>query len=138
MMRIEADEEFLSLFKTESDERLQNLDDGLLRLEASPGDAPTVDALFREAHSLKGAARMLGAPAVAEVMHHFEEILGAARRGTAALAPEDVERLYKGLDGARGLVHEALTGEPAGFAPEALVTYLDGHAETPPASGQGS
>ena len=54
------DRELRSLFKIESEERLQHLDDGLLRLEKTPTDPSLLEDLFREAHSLKGAARMLG------------------------------------------------------------------------------
>ena len=40
-----------------------------------------LEELFRSAHSLKGAARMLGVEGVETLAHHFEDELGAARRG---------------------------------------------------------
>ena len=54
------DPELLRLFKAESAEHLARLDDGLLRLEKTPADQALLEEVFRESHSLKGAARMLG------------------------------------------------------------------------------
>ncbi|MBE9104964.1 Hpt domain-containing protein, partial [Nostoc cf. edaphicum LEGE 07299] len=54
------DEELRDVFKVASEEHLQNLDDGLLHLENHPDDLAVLEALMREAHSLKGDANMLG------------------------------------------------------------------------------
>src|SRR5713101_2088126 len=99
------DEELRDLFKTESEEHLQHLDAGLLHLETHPNDRASLEEVFREAHSLKGAARMLGVSDVATLAHRFEDILGAAKRGESVLAPETIDRLYRGLDTMRKLVH---------------------------------
>jgi len=107
------DEELRTLFKAESEEHLQRLDEGLLRLERHPNDRATLEEVFREAHNLKGAARMLGVADVETVAHRFEDVLGAAKRGQVALTSELVDRLYRGLDGIRRLVEEAVTGRPA-------------------------
>src|SRR5262249_37596358 len=104
------DEELRTLFRAESEEHLQLLETGLLRLEAAPEDSSTLEEVFRAAHSIKGAARMLGIQAVEVVAHQFEEVLGAARRGQAALTPETVDRLSQALDAIRSLVDEAVTG----------------------------
>jgi two-component system chemotaxis sensor kinase CheA len=107
------DQELCALFKAESDEHLQSLDAGLLRLEADPSEGATLEAVFRAAHSLKGAARMLGVSGVERIAHQLEEGLGAAHRGRAALSGDTVDRFYRALDAIRQLVHEAVTGEPA-------------------------
>ena len=108
------DDELRSLFKAESEEHLQRLDEGLLRLERNANDRATIEEVFRSAHSLKGAARMLGVQDVETVAHRFEDTLGAAKRGATALSSDTVDRLYGALDGIRRLIHEALTGQPAG------------------------
>jgi two-component system chemotaxis sensor kinase CheA len=122
------DEELCALFKAESEEHLQTLDDGLLRLEANPTDSDTLEEVFRSAHSLKGAARMLGVSGVETVAHRFEDELGAARRGQAVLGPEMVDRLYRGLDAIRKLVQEAVTGELAGVDVDLVMAQLRGEA----------
>jgi chemotaxis protein histidine kinase CheA len=81
------DQELRTLFQAESEEHLQNLDEGLLRLETNPTDARMLDALFRSAHSLKGSAGMLGVTDVEQLAHRFEDALGSAKHG-APLAPD--------------------------------------------------
>lgn len=49
------DQELRALFRTESEEHLHQLEDGLLRLEKNPTDQTTLEEVFRGAHSLKGA-----------------------------------------------------------------------------------
>ncbi len=66
MEEIEIDREaLLSAFLAESEEIMGRLEHGLVALEASPGDEELLHAVFREAHTLKGLAGMLGLPAVA-------------------------------------------------------------------------
>ena len=50
------DDKLRVLFQAECEEDLQSLEEGLLRLEASPDDSGTLQAAFRAAHSLKGAS----------------------------------------------------------------------------------
>lgn len=106
------DQELATLFKAESEEHLQKLDEGLLHLEVNPKDVTILEEVFREAHSLKGAARMLGVTDVESIAHHFEDTLGAARRGSSDLTSDTIDRLYQGLDSIRQLVHSAVTDEP--------------------------
>jgi two-component system chemotaxis sensor kinase CheA len=131
------DEELVGIFKAESEERLQALEQGLLRLEEDPRDSPTVDGLFREAHNLKGAARMLGAMEVGNVAHCFEDVLGEARAGRWIFTPERIDGLYVGLDAMRKLVREALEGVPAEVnIPEVLEALSGSRAPAKPHSAQ--
>ncbi|MFA6921687.1 MAG: hybrid sensor histidine kinase/response regulator [Gallionella sp.] len=98
------DKELRSLFKIESCERLQHLDDGLLRLEKSPVDPSLLEDLFREAHSLKGASRMLGLAEIQTKAHQLEDALGAARNGEAVFRPDAVAEMYQKLETIRRLV----------------------------------
>lgn len=106
-----ADKELRSLFKIESEERLQHLDTGLLRLEETPSDLALLEDLFREAHSLKGAARMLGLTDIQTLAHQLEDALGAAKKGDAALQTEAVASMNRTLEAIRGLVQTEI-GEP--------------------------
>ena len=92
------DEELRSLFKTETNEHLQHLDEGLLRLESDPTDTAILESLFRDAHSLKGAAGMLGVTVVETVAHRFEDLLSSARNGEISLTSATVDRMYRALD----------------------------------------
>ena len=102
------DKELWTLFSAEAEEHLQLLDAGLLRLEKDATDRATIELVFRSAHSLKGAARMMGALAVEQQAHGFEDALtGAIRRGDA-LEEATIERLYHDLDALRASVNQAL------------------------------
>ena len=120
------DKELRDLFKIESAEHLQNLTDGLLSLEKDPKEEKVLESVFREAHSLKGAARMVGVSGVEAIAHGFEDILGAAKKGTAILSSEVIDRLYQGLDSIKKLVNEAVTGEQAGVNVSEVLDVLSG------------
>ena len=126
------DEELRNLFKTSSEEHLQNLESGLLHLEKYPDDKARLEELLREAHTLKGDSRMLGVKGVETLTHQVEHILGTLKE--TALSPDMSDRLYQGLDAIRKLVHEAVTGEPAGVNTFQVLAHLMGaKAESPPA-----
>jgi len=91
------DPELRKLFKAESEEHLAHLDDALLRLEKTPAEAALLEEAFRESHSLKGAARMLGLERIESAAHGLESILNAARKGEAPLTPEHIERMNQVL-----------------------------------------
>lgn len=102
------DHELAALFLAESEEHLLALDQGLLALETQPGDLSALDAVFRAAHSLKGAARMLGVAPVEELAHSLEDALGAAKRGSLSLNAETLAPLVATLNSIRQLVHAAV------------------------------
>ena len=102
------DPELHKLFKAESEEHLSRLDDGLLRLEKTPADSALLEEVFRESHSLKGAARMLGLSQIEAVAHGLESILNAARKGEAPLTAEAIEHMNAALSDLRQQVQAAL------------------------------
>lgn len=107
------DPELHRLFKAESAEHLARLDDGLLRLEKTPADQELLEEVFRESHSLKGAARMLGLSRIEAAAHGLEGIFNAARQGETLLTPETIENMNAALTDLRRRVQEALSGESA-------------------------
>jgi two-component system chemotaxis sensor kinase CheA len=122
------DQELAGLFREESEEHLQNLDEGLLRLEKNPRDGEVLQEVFRSAHSLKGASRMMEVFDVETLSHHFEDVLGSAAKGLATLSPATIERLYGALDALRALVRQAVTGAPSGVDLNQVLKQLNGEA----------
>lgn len=120
------DEELREIFRGESADHLGKLEEGFLQLERNPGDRELLKSLFREAHSMKGAARMLGVSKVERATHRLEDVLGAANRGETSFTSEVVDRLTRGLDGIRALSEEAVTGVPSGVDVEALAAEIAG------------
>lgn len=126
------DQELRELFAAESEEHLHALEKGLLHLEKNPADVAMLKDLFREAHSLKGAARMLGVRDVEALAHHFEDFLGAASKGKQTFTALDVDRLTRSLDDIRALVEEAVTGKPSPITLPEAMNRLTHVAESPP------
>ncbi|OQY27426.1 MAG: hypothetical protein B6244_10670 [Candidatus Cloacimonetes bacterium 4572_55] len=120
------DKELRYLFQMESEEHLQSLDRGLLELEKNPRNQSILDDIFREAHSLKGSARMLGVVDMETIAHHFEDKLGQAKRGKIVLTSEMIDRLYSGLDAIQKLASEAVFGTPTDVDVERVLAELEG------------
>jgi two-component system chemotaxis sensor kinase CheA len=123
------DSEMRELFRIESGEHLQRLDEGLLRLEKEPKDRTLLEEALREAHSLKGAARMLGLADIETVSHRFEDILNRANRNEIILSPELIDGMYRSLDGIRKLAEEATTGVPSGVILSDVLSQLQSNVE---------
>ena len=70
-------------FRTEAVEHISRLAAGAAELEkAPPADFPSrLDALFREAHSLKGASRIVGMREMEAVCRAMEECFSALKKG---------------------------------------------------------
>lgn len=90
--------QLLATFKVELDERLESLNKSLLELERGGGNtAELIDQIFRDAHSLKGAARAVEIQEMEEVAHAMEALLSDAKQGKA-LDKTIFSLLYKTLD----------------------------------------
>ncbi len=99
-MSFQPDElqEILSIYKAETEEHLQKLNEGLLRLEKAPRRTETLEEIFREAHSLKGAARMIGFEPVEKISHGLEDLFGLARKGELEFGREVFDAIFAALD----------------------------------------
>lgn len=77
----------LAAFKEESAERMRVLADALAVLEQAPAQE-LVESVFREIHSLKGAARAVTAKAVEQVCQSWESLFAAIRKEQLPLQSE--------------------------------------------------
>ncbi|MBF0396998.1 MAG: hybrid sensor histidine kinase/response regulator [Desulfobacterales bacterium] len=125
------DKEIRDIFKVESADRLTRIMDGLLILDKDPSNMVVIEDIFREAHSLKGAARMIGLTEVETISHVFEDILGGIKKSGTSIKPEIIDRLYKGVDTIRELINEAATGEPANVSIPEIIEHLKSEKELP-------
>ena len=71
------------MFFEEARELLISLEEGLMDLERRQGDRAHLDKTFRAAHSLKGAAAMVGLESIARFTHGIEAVLEKIRGGLA-------------------------------------------------------
>ncbi|AXW64719.1 hybrid sensor histidine kinase/response regulator (plasmid) [Ralstonia solanacearum] len=88
----------LALFHEEAQTQGRVLSDGLLTLEHAPADTGALEACMRAAHSLKGAARIIGLQDGVDVAHRMEEGFVAAQRGELTLSAGHIDVLLRGTD----------------------------------------
>lgn len=134
------DAEVLSYFAPEADEYLQTLEMLTNRLRENPGDAETIQSLYRTAHTLKGSAHTIGFRVIGDIAHPVEACMIAVRDGqipvsSALLTTIDeavnVVRLLMRRDdsklgqlrldvpGVTQTLHQICIGEPVGAPPPA-------------------
>ena len=68
-------------FRFEAEETLSQLEASLLELDSGEANGETLNAIFRAAHNLKGAAMVVGRRDVGELAHVLEELLTRWRDG---------------------------------------------------------
>jgi two-component system chemotaxis sensor kinase CheA len=92
------DPEILGMFLAESRERLMAFQSGMLTLESNPEDVETLNALFREMHTIKGGARFLECAPVSELCHVSEDFLDDLRHGKWRLTKDVASILLAAAD----------------------------------------
>ncbi len=85
----------LEAFREEAKERLEALYSFTDALETGGHSLDRIDAAYREAHSLKGAARAVGLAEVVRVCQDLESFIGRLREGGGEASREVVEELYR-------------------------------------------
>ena len=93
-----SDLPMLDLFRLEAETQVQVLIENLLVLERAPMAADALEACMRAAHSLKGAARIVGLNAGVGVAHAMEDCLVAAQRGQITVGQKRIDLLLSGVD----------------------------------------
>src|SRR5258706_14474306 len=86
----------LDLFRQETENQTQVMIDGLLALERDPVAADQLEICMRAAHSLKGAARIVGVTAGVAVTHVMEDCFVAAQHGAITLRRRQIDALLRG------------------------------------------
>lgn len=88
----------IDLFRAEVESHGSAICDGLLALEAQPMTTECIDALMRAAHSIKGAARLVGVQPVVTLAHVMEDVFVAAQKHLVTLLPGHVDILLAAND----------------------------------------
>ena len=103
-----SDEEFdeiLNIFQSEGDEITSRINDTLIKLEKEPFSSETINVLFRNAHSLKGASRMVGFNNIQKLAHSIEDVLGLAREKKIIITKQVIDILMDTIDYIKGLIN---------------------------------
>ena len=88
----------LDLFRLEADTQTAVLSAGVLAIEELEHSPAAIESMMRAAHSLKGAARIIGLEPAVRVAHVMEEVFVAAGKGVFKVRPEHADALLAGID----------------------------------------
>src|SRR5437764_2150913 len=88
----------LELFGAEVDMHLPVLSEGLLAMEKGRAGKQEIESMMRAAHSIKGAARIVGNERAVRVAHVMEDCFTAAKEDRVALSSDAVDVLLQGVD----------------------------------------
>lgn len=102
------EDDMIELFCAESQDLLQEVEQGVLALERNPADAASIDVVFRVFHTFKGNAGVLKLAVLQRLTHELESVLDAARRGKLVLGREAIDLILAGADVLRRYVAEIL------------------------------
>jgi len=119
----------LATFLIEADEHLKAMSGGLIELEKNPAKvryAEIVETVFREAHSLKGAARAVNFKEIESICQPLESVFAALKGDRLAVSPPLFDLLYQTVDAIDGLLApDAGTPEPRQAMLVLLIRRLD-------------
>jgi two-component system chemotaxis sensor kinase CheA len=93
--------ELISDFKIEAAEHHKAIVNGLLKLEKNPpvpDSKSLIETVFREIHSLKGAARAVNLMDIERLCQSIESVFHLAKQGTLMLSAPLFDILYKAVD----------------------------------------
>ncbi len=147
----QPDPALLELFQAEMDAHIPILSEGLLALERGQVAEPDIAAMMRAAHSIKGAARIVGIEAAVRISHVMEDCFLAARDGRVVLSGAAVDTLLRGVDALQRIcssqppptagdawlvtLHQQITAVRDGLGPTvAPATSVPGERFTAPAA----
>ena len=118
-------------FKSDADENLSVLEQSLLRFEENSADDTLINTMFRQAHSLKGNASIVGFDLVERIARSCEDVLHKLR--DHAVAPSDrlISTLLAAVDALRDALAAAMQGEANPPSGEAAIARLAALLDAP-------
>ena len=117
----------LELFRLEADTQTASLSAAVLAIEEVSHSSAAIESMMRAAHSLKGAARIIGLEPAVRVAHAMEEVFVMAGKGLFTVGPEHADVLLEGIDFLSSIARadDALRPDgPWGERADLLVTRL--------------
>ncbi|MBI9033956.1 MAG: hybrid sensor histidine kinase/response regulator [Bacteroidales bacterium] len=101
----DIDQEFLkrllATFRVEAEEHVRAMSNGLLALEKESSvekQLPVIESVFREAHSLKGAARAVNMKNIERICQALESVFEALKSQDLSISTEMLNSLHTAVD----------------------------------------
>lgn len=91
-------DEFKDLYIQTARERITQLNDFLIKLEANPTQLDLIQELMRTGHSLKGESAAMGYEKLATLAHVIEDLFTGIGNGSLTIKPELMDQLFSAVD----------------------------------------
>ena len=112
---------YLKIFFKEAHEHLEALQKGLLTLEKEPADGVLLRDLMRNAHTLKGSAKLVGLEEISAIAHRMEDLFEDIERGRRGVNSQVIDLLLKGSDAISRLVAARINNDEPPFDVEKFI-----------------
>lgn len=96
--------ELLMAFSEEAEEGMQACEELILQIEQHPSDVELTRALFRQFHTLKGAAAAVGLKKAAAQLHEGETLLESIQKGELVADDNVIDFVLRLTDSVAGLI----------------------------------
>jgi two-component system chemotaxis sensor kinase CheA len=116
---------YIDIFLREAEEHLSSLQKGLLLMEKEPGNTALVHELLRNAHTLKGSARMVGLEDTSAIAHRMEDILQDIDEGRKPVDGGVIDLLLQGTDAISRMTAALAKGEESPVDVEKFIAAFD-------------
>ncbi|MGQ9558225.1 MAG: chemotaxis protein CheW [Desulfurispora sp.] len=100
----------MMVFMEELEEKIQSINDNVLRLEQEGGSPEVIQEIFRAAHTIKGSSGVMGYDKMMRLTHEIENLFDMLRQGKMQVTTPLVDVLFVSLDTLKALKDE-ITGE---------------------------
>ncbi len=88
------DPEMFQLFCTELHNSIDIINNNLLEIDSDSQDSRLLESMMRAAHSIKGAARMVGIEGVVKLAHAMEDVFVAAQNNKINLLKNSIDQIF--------------------------------------------
>ncbi len=110
--------EILNIFQQESMEIISSMDGKLLMLEKDSSNIEIAMQLFRDAHSLKGSARMLGFEDIQNIAHKIEDIISLIKENKLIMSSNIADTISECLEFISSLINKTVIKKEEYKTPE--------------------
>ena len=116
--------EILNIFQQESIEIISSMDGKLLMLEKDGKNTEIAMQLFRDAHSLKGSARMLGFEDIQNLAHKIEDIISLVKEEKLAMTSNIADTISECLEFISSLINKTVSQKEE-YKSSEIQTYIE-------------
>ncbi len=117
-------------FKIEANELVEKLNSGFLQLEHDTQDGQLINELFRYAHTLKGASRLVKLNNIGQISHLLEDRLGKVRNNELSINVGHIDWFLQAMTSIKAVVDRLNDGEDPHIDVSAALELLDQTTES--------